>query len=647
MGMFFDDEALERVPKRERRPANLKSLQYARKDRRYLTPAEIMALPVGSGVSNDIELAPNYFLAGFKHFDTQTYFKVEASPDNGYFIDRELLTAIMFRFKHYGFNIFGYDLPILEAAVKGADITGLRGISNEIIFGGKNYYGNRSPWNIVDLIEVAPLKGGLKLYTARIHAPRIQELHTDFNAPIASPEDAALVCDYNGNDLDCTEQLAGELAPHIALREKISAKYNVDFRSLSDAQFGERILQFEIEAVGGKIQRPGPEAYIGERFFYRPPAYIQFLTPQLQEALEKIARTVVVVDPNGYCECPDLDIELNIGGRVYAMGLGGLHSQEECQAVVADDLYLIEDNDVTGYYPNLILKNKFASRHLGEIEIIAGEKIVTQRYAAKKGGDMVTADSLKIACNGAWFGKKSDPYSIMYDPSAMLHTTLTGQLSLLMAIEYLTMQGFEVISANTDGIVCRVLRSRYDEFRATFKAWEAHTGLETEATEYSAVYSRDVNNYIAVKPDGKCKTKGVYCERGSALNSPLSKNPEHLVCSEAVQAFLTKGTPVAEFIANCQDIRKFVCIKNVSSPGAHKEGFYLGKVVRWYYAKGERSAIYSVKSGNQVSKSLGARPLMELAGIPADLDRDWYVKEAVAILHRIGYYQAAKQQRLL
>lgn len=49
--------------------------------------------------------------------------------------------------------------------------------------------------------------------------------------------------------------------------------------------------------------------------------------------------------------------------------------------------------------------------------------------------------------------------------------------------------------------------------------WEQKTGLNTEETEYKAIYSRDVNNYVAVKKDGKTKNKGAF-----ALGS-LSKNP--------------------------------------------------------------------------------------------------------------------------
>lgn len=647
MGMFFDDEPLQRTPKAQRRPSHLQTYKFARPHRNIIPLEAVRGFNVGSDCVYDIELYPNYFLAGFKHLASQSYFFVEASPANNFFIDRDALGFIMWRFQLTGFNTKSYDLAIIEAALKGGDIQGLRAISNEIIFGKDRPFKTENPFNEIDLIEVAPLKGSLKLYGGRLHAQRIQELPIDPNVDLA-PEDIPIVLDYNCNDLDVTELLKRELTPHLALREKLGAQYNKDFRSLSDAQIAERIITQEIENIAGsRPRKPGYESAQGLVFTYIAPSYVQFLTPELQAALLEIQQAAITVDLNGYAVCPP-QIEgrdFIIGGRVYRMGLGGLHSQETCQAIVADADNYIKDIDVTGYYPNIILKNKFSSAHLGDVELIALQSIVDKRYAAKKAGDDVVASSLKIASNGE-FGKKSDPFSIVYDPRAMVQTTLTGQLSLLMAIEYLTLRGFEVVSANTDGIITKVPKVRYGEFREIVTAWEAHTGLETEETNYKAVYSRDVNNYIAVKDDGKCKVKGVYSDKGSALNSPLSKNPEALICSEAVQAFLTKGTPIVEFVTNCQDITKFVCLRNVKG-GAHKDGFYVGKVVRWYYAKGERGALYKVQTGDQVPKSIGAKPLMELTGIPADLDRDWYAREAIAILTRIGYYVSSKQEKLL
>lgn len=144
----------------------------------------------------------------------------------------------------------------------------------------------------------------------------------------------------------------------------------------------------------------------------------------------------------------------------------------------------------------------------------------------------------------------------------------------------------------------------------------------------------------------KIKTKGVYSEKGSALNSVLSKNPECLICSDAVQAFLARGVSIDKTISECKDVRRFVTVRTVKG-GAEKDGRYLGKAIRWYYAKGEFGTINYVISGNKVPKSDGAKPLMHLPNeVPLDIDLERYVSDAIEILHEIGYYDKPKLRTL-
>lgn len=66
---------------------------------------------------------------------------------------------------------------------------------------------------------------------------------------------------------------------------------------------------------------------------------------------------------------------------------------------------------------------------------------------------------------------------------------------------------------------------------------------------------------------------------------------------------------------------------------------YLGKAIRWYYAKGrEQYELVAAKTGNRVGSTDGAMPCMELpTKIPADLDYDWYIAKAHNVLKEIGY----------
>lgn len=241
----------------------------------------------------------------------------------------------------------------------------------------------------------------------------------------------------------------------------------------------------------------------------------------------------------------------------------------------------------------------------------------------------VIDSSGKITINGS-FGKLGSKWSVMYSPTLLIQVTVTGQLALLMLIEALEANGIPVVSANTDGVVIKCPTERQGDLDAIIHEWETRTGFETEETRYAALYSRDVNSYVAIKHDGQVKTKGVFATSG------LMKNPTNTVVVDAVVAKLTKGTPISDTIMACDDIRKFLTVRTVAG-GAEQGGKYLGKVVRWYYSTRSPGPVTYRSNGNKAARSDGSRALMVLPdGMPEDLDFDWYIREAESILQEVG-----------
>jgi len=242
-----------------------------------------------------------------------------------------------------------------------------------------------------------------------------------------------------------------------------------------------------------------------------------------------------------------------------------------------------------------------------------------------------SADTLKICVNGS-FGKLGSMYSALYAPELMIQTTITGQLCLLMLIERLEERGIRVVSANTDGIVVLARDSKAKDLENITFNWMLETSFDLERSNYRAIHSRDVNNYIAVKYDGSTKRKGIFAEPG------LSKNPEFTIVADAIAARLAKNTPVKETIGVCKDVTKFVSIRRVTG-GAVWRGQYLGKSVRFYYSKDVDvdEQISYAKNSNKVPKTDGARPLMTLpAECPIDIDIDRYVEMAEEGLKDMG-----------
>lgn len=630
--MFFTDEPLQL---KKGRQTALRALPYVAPERRFASDFDIMSFAPGSGVVCDTETFWNYGLIAFKHLDSQTYFYEE------YPFNIERLNYILFKFRIIGFNFKPYDLPLIAQASRGASISQLKELSDSIILRGEQVKAPFLPINNIDLIEVAPLQGSLKLYAARLHAPTIQELPVDPHSELTEQEKID-VRNYCFNDLDCTELLFNELKPQIILREQLGAEYGQDLRSKSDAQIAEAVLNSELKRINGRWPTKG-EPEEGYSFRYQVPTWLRFQTEPLQRALAAIEGATFRLQPNGSPALP-AEIEalsIAMGSSIYRLGIGGLHSTEKSAAHLPAEGERLLDRDVASYYPFIILNLGLYPKHLGPSFLKVYRTIVERRLEAKRQGNKTVSETLKIVINGS-FGKLGQPFSTLYSPDLLIQVTVTGQLALLMLIEAFEHVGISVVSGNTDGIVFRCRKEQEPLAAQIVEWWQRETGFETEETEYKATFSRDVNNYIAVKLDGSVKHKGVYSERGSALNSKLSKNPETLILADAVSAFLTKGTPVAETIRNCRDIKRFLAVRNVKG-GAHKGGIYLGKVVRWYYAEGERGAIEYVLTGNKVPKSDGAKPLMQLGEFPSDIDYAWYEREATEMLYDLGYFQRAKQ----
>jgi hypothetical protein len=317
------------------------------------------------------------------------------------------------------------------------------------------------------------------------------------------------------------------------------------------------------------------------------------------------------------------------------MGIGGLHSCESAQFIRCADDEVLSDWDVASYYPNIILQQRLAPKSLGTPFLRVYQSIVERRLAAKKAGDKVMADTLKIAVNGS-FGKLGSKYSALYAPDLLIQTTLTGQLALLMLIERLELAGVRVASANTDGIVVHHKKALTDTVLGITWEWMLDTSYTLERTDYIAIASRDVNNYVAVKPDGSSKGKGCFASGG------LQKNPDQPIIYDAVAAYIATGEPISKTITQCRDITKFCTVRQVKG-GAKWRGELLGKAVRFYLSTSAASdeCIHYNINNNRVPKSAGAKPLMQLPEtFPDDVCYRSYLVAAEKLLCEVGYKDA-------
>lgn len=646
----------------------------------------------------DIECYRDYFLVMFGRMDSPKFKGFEFYE--GQPLDRRGIIKILKKYTVVTFNGRNYDIPLLMYALTGkADNRDLKRASDHII------QGNLKPWEFeeqygvtthksidhIDLIEVAPGQASLKLYGGRLHAPLMQDLPYHHDDHIFPDEPEAfcgeqqfhakreVVYNYCGNDLDVTRRLRRSRAKEIALRCDMSDTYGIDLRSKSDAQIAEAVIKHRIEEMTGKrVYKPRPGT-TKTAFNYKAPSFIKFSTPQMRQVLKVVSNSTFVME-GGKVKIPDAVDKLSIrmGDSSYKMGNGGLHSMEKCIAHHTDEDYVLLDRDVSSYYPSIILECGLYPEHLGKAFLTVYRDIYDTRLAAKAAGDKATDLTLKIVLNGS-FGKFGSQYSILFSANLLIQTTITGQLALLMLIEALEGAGIAVVSANTDGVVIKCPRERAEEMDRLVAVWERNTGFNMDTSFYRSLYSRDVNNYIAIKTDGEVKRKGTYAAAG------LQKNATTEICVDAVIALLKDDIPLEETLEWSDDITKFVAIKTAAGGAEQHHGYeevddwvqvedrlwrrqawiddgldkagekrksrpkpvivgnaprYLGKAIRWYYSKNSPGPITYVKNGNCVGKSEGALALMNLPEhMPTDIDYSWYLNESVSILKDIAAHE--------
>jgi len=619
----------------------------------------------------DIELDKSHFGVGFMNIKNKKVKQFNLHKDG------QLEKLKKYLKKHQplliGFNSLNFDDMLLHFALKGKSIAQLYDICMSIIDEGKRRYQFENI-NIqsIDLMEVAPSQAGLKLYGSRLMAKKLQDMPEDYNN---DDVDWDGIMQYNVNDLELTLLLYKELEDALKLRRDLAKEYDlsvIDVLSKSDAQIAEYVFKNLLE-----YKKPIRVSEVS----YEAPAYtmVDPNSVTYEVATKFNGTTFKINQGNGSPITPDwikANDKVTIDGVDYTIGLGGLHSNEKSVAIKPQKGYVLANADISSMYPSLIINSGLYPTNFGEKWREVYTKFRDERLKLKPDPKQKKRVAmLKIFLNGT-YGKLGSVYSVLYAPHLLLNTTLTGQLTLLQIIEELgKLNDVKVVSANTDGLEYVCKKQDFEKCKKLIDDLGKKANLIWEHATYKALYSRDVNSYIAIY-DGYAKRKGFFAKPN------LSKNVEYPIVLDAIEQFLLNGTDPKETINNCKDIAMFCSARKVTG-GAfwddkdysnteeynqyiidvqtkgrkqnkalekrnleHQKKLmlndenvkecYLGKVVRWYYAKGGKP-IYYVKSGNKVPKTDGCKPMMELSDtIPNDLDYEYYYSLVELHLSDVG-----------
>jgi hypothetical protein len=513
----------------------------------------------------DVEVFPNLFCVTFKNIETHEI-KVFTIYDNKNditeleeFLNQEILTV--------GFNNILYDNAILQYLIQNQDNDYL--LEDLFLFSGKIINTDRFGYNPetaryqkpkhmkykqLDLMKVQAfdkLGVGLKQCAINLKWHKIQDLPYEYDHVVQNWEEANSIILYNLNDVLISEKLYFDIYPQIEMREKLSELYGADLTSASDSKMANIILEHfytselnvdikDIQSLRTKRHSLMLEECIAPN--------IKFQTNFLKRLHREISNTLVREETNfKYSK------SIEFGGVHYDLGIGGLHSADFAAKFVSNDEYEVTDADVASFYPSMMIVNKIAPAHLnrdGFISILS--RITKERLEAKK-TDKVKADGLKITINSI-FGKLGSETFWLQDAKAMLSVTVSGQLYLLMLIEAFVINGIQVISANTDGVVCRIPLSLKDKYREICDWWQIETAFQLEYTKYDLYVRQDVNNYITKKYDGEIKAKGRFLTK-----IDLKKGYKYPVVPLAMYEYLLNGVPIEKTIREHKNILDF-CI---------------------------------------------------------------------------------------
>lgn len=572
------------------------------------------------GYVYDIEVYPDYFCIGFKNPKQEIQFEITKGKN-----EIENIVNFCFGKVLIGFNNYYFDDLILSYIFKNSyylkNVKDVNSI-NDILFQVLDKVFNRKGQNFeysfiedlrkeqsdffysIDLMKLSNVQKSLKLVAVSLKYENIQDLPFQWNKNLQTDRKKLIVKNYNMNDVRVSYAFCKHLKNEIELRYNLSKAYNVDLMSLSDSSIANVLFK---QIYNSKSSNQINKDLKTERTIIELkeciPENIKFKTRILKKFLLDLKKIVLTKKENE--ESFKLELEpISFFGKKYQLGVGGIHSLDDAKVFVEDENKFIIDADVTSYYPSIMINHSIKPEHLQDVFVDTMKQIKEERVKAKKEKDKTKSDGLKIVINSV-FGKLGSKDSFLYDEKAMLSVTLSGQLYLLMLIESLNEKNFEVISANTDGIITIVPKDKENEYYDICNSWSKENKFELEFTKYKKYVRRDVNNYIAVSHEGTIKAKGIFQQE-----IVVTKGYRFPVISKALKAYFIDGIPFEDFLYSHNDIYDFCMSQKIGQqfkvefdgkPIQNSLRFYVskkgGKLYKWKVLKDglEEKGIFDLK----------------------------------------------------
>lgn len=335
----------------------------------------------------------------------------------------------------------------------------------------------------------------------------------------------------------------------------------------------------------------------------------------------------------------DKSFKTMVCGVPHVFGWGGLHGAPD-EPIHRKGMLL--HVDVTSFYPSIMIQYDMLSRNVKDKAVY--KQIYDTRVALKKAGKKVEQAPYKIILNST-YGICKDPTSAAYDPRRANEVCVNGQLLLLDLLEHL--EGHcELIQSNTDGLIIQLedTDAAFDTVDDICYEWETRTGMQLGFDVISEIWQKDVNNYLFKFEDGKIERKGAFVKPQNDLDYDMP------IVNKAIVAYMVDGTPVAETINSCADLKEFQKIVKVSSKyicGWHNGEEQPDKTFRVFASKHsgdtfigkikEKASGWTVeKFANTPDHCFIQNGNVNGVPVPENLDRQYYIDVTNKRLQQFG-----------
>jgi putative sterol carrier protein len=294
---------------------------------------------------------------------------------------------------------------------------------------------------------------------------------------------------------------------------------------LVDLLGNDRALNWNTTTIATNILLQRKQTAMWSTFLTRlPDGYLKGIDPQIVEMW-----TAYKPKKKSYT-MEDFDNEIEFG-------FGGIHSVHKN----IKDVKGVKLLDVASMYPHIILNIKALPHDaLEKYKGILNERIEIKHKDKKK------SDALKLVLNSV-YGNLKNKYSPLLNEQAAVGVCVYGQVALYTLAKRLS-ETCTIIQMNTDGVA---VVTDSDEYIKVWHDWEQEFNLTLEEDKFDRLIQKDVNNYIAIEPDGSIKVKGGDVSRYHGDSK--FKNNNARIIDIAIVDYLVYGTPVLETLKKNTD----------------------------------------------------------------------------------------------